>query len=120
MLGAHTTLSVSLCMQLLFYYCATLFYSPLTEEIRSFVFITGAIAFILAIVLFAVGLAVNVSFVNALTIAIGIFVAFALTGMPMTVSVTFATHCLHKYIYLSRLNIISEQVFKSLRNTMSA
>eukprot|EP00953_Heterococcus_sp_UTEX-ZZ885_P005284 3315-Heterococcus_DN1.PRE.2 len=73
--------------------------SPLTEEIRSFVFITGAIAFILAIVLFAVGLAVDVSFVNALTIAIGIFVAFALTGMPMTITMllSYASRELSKH-----------------------
>jgi magnesium-transporting ATPase (P-type) len=75
------------------FYCLLNTNSPLTEEIKSFVIITGAVAFILAILLFAVGLAVNVSFVNALTIAIGIFVAFALTGMPMTVSQHTTHHC---------------------------
>jgi magnesium-transporting ATPase (P-type) len=85
--GAHT----ALCAVLFCYCYALVLHSPLTEEIRSFVFITGAIAFILAILLFAVGLAVDVSFVNALTIAIGIFVAFALTGMPMTVSSIYLT-----------------------------
>jgi hypothetical protein len=41
---------------------------------------------LVAVLLFAIGMAVGVRFVNALALAIGIFVAAALCGIPATVS----------------------------------
>jgi hypothetical protein len=59
--------------------------SPLTQEITAFVTVGGLAAVLAAVLLFAIGMGVGVSFVNALALAIGIFVAAALCGIPATV-----------------------------------
>jgi uncharacterized membrane protein YqgA involved in biofilm formation len=61
-------------------------HSPLTQEITAFVTVGGLAAVLAAVLLFAIGMGVGVSFVNALALAIGIFVAAALCGIPATVS----------------------------------
>jgi hypothetical protein len=65
-----------------------IWYSPLTKEIKAFVVFTGAGAVLIAVSLFAIGMGVGLQFVNALALAIGIFVAAALCGMPATVPST--------------------------------
>ncbi|KAG5186318.1 hypothetical protein JKP88DRAFT_256400 [Tribonema minus] len=64
--------------------------SPLTKEIKAFVLLMGGIAFFFAVLLFGIGMARGVSFTNSLSLGIGIFVAFALCGMPATVTMLLA------------------------------
>jgi magnesium-transporting ATPase (P-type) len=60
--------------------------SPLTKEIKAFVLLMGGVAFLFAVILFGIGMARGNTFITSLSIGIGIFVAFALCGMPATVS----------------------------------
>ena len=46
----------------------------------------GGIACVFAIILFGIGMARGNTFTTSLSLGIGIFVAFALCGMPATVS----------------------------------
>lgn len=56
------------------------------KEIKAFVLLMGGMAFFIAIIMFGIGLGLHNTFINSLSLAIGIFVAFALCGMPATVS----------------------------------
>jgi sodium/potassium-transporting ATPase subunit alpha len=60
--------------------------SPLHEEIRSFVYLTGIIATSVASIFFAVGMAISPNFLTNFVFFIGVFVAFVPQGLPATVS----------------------------------
>mmetsp|Transcript_7445 Transcript_7445/g.11126 ORF Transcript_7445/g.11126 Transcript_7445/m.11126 type:complete len:1130 (+) Transcript_7445:49-3438(+) len=64
--------------------------SPLTKEIKAFVLLMGGTAFIIAVILFGIGMGRGNTFINSLSLAIGVFVAFALCGMPATVTMLLA------------------------------
>ncbi|KAG5184236.1 hypothetical protein JKP88DRAFT_208389 [Tribonema minus] len=63
---------------------------PLTKEIKAFVLLMGGIAFFFAVLLFGIGMGRGISFTNSLSLGIGIFVAFALCGMPATITMLLA------------------------------
>eukprot|EP00611_Tribonema_gayanum_P023544 TRINITY_DN4971_c0_g2_i1.p1 TRINITY_DN4971_c0_g2~~TRINITY_DN4971_c0_g2_i1.p1 ORF type:complete len:226 (+),score=70.28 TRINITY_DN4971_c0_g2_i1:338-1015(+) len=64
--------------------------SPLTKEMKAIVLLMGGVAFCFACVLFIIGMSRGFGFTTSLSISIGVFVAFALTGMPATVTMVLA------------------------------
>ncbi|KAG5185752.1 hypothetical protein JKP88DRAFT_354106 [Tribonema minus] len=76
--------------------------SPLTKEMKAIVLLMGGVAFCFACVLFIIGMTRGFGFTTSLSISIGVFVAFALTGMPATVTMVlaYASRQLSKHNFL--------------------